>query len=93
MAEKFLHSPFISVEKITEQAEGGVEVSERSLDPTEDSGMNSRMLWLVCRIETKKTTEEIFDLLCDPMLAKRTSPTQRKAWMQQGRRAGPHPQS
>ena len=70
MAETFLRSPFISVEKITEQAEGGVEVSERSLDPTEDSCMNSRMLWLVCRIETKKTTEEIFDLLCDPMLAK-----------------------
>ncbi len=32
MAETFLRSPFTSVEKITEQAEGGVEVAERSLE-------------------------------------------------------------
>ena len=70
MATTFLRSPFMSVNEIPTQAEGGVEVNEGSLDDTKDSCMSSRMQWLVCRINTQKTTEEVFDLLWDPMLAK-----------------------
>lgn len=70
MAEAFLRSPFSAVEKTTLQAEVGSEVSERSLNRLADLHMHSRMLWVVCRIETHRPTEEVFDLLWVPMLAK-----------------------
>ena len=70
---EFLLHPFSAVEKTTFQAEQGAQkhdLPEHALESQQNLTMRSQMRWLVCRIPTRKSTTEVFDLLWQPLLAK-----------------------
>ena len=72
-ADDFLRHPFGTVEKTTVRAEQGTRILDlpgHILEAQHDLAMRSQMRWLVCRILTRKPTQEVFDLLWQPVLAK-----------------------